>query len=106
MAFCPNALCDRNERSRAADGSLRIVFKSSESYPGSKFDEINFCARCGEELVKECPSCKRRIRTKGARFCVTCGAQVSNRPTQAEWEEVAKMLPPEPPNDDDDDLPF
>jgi DNA-binding XRE family transcriptional regulator len=106
FSFCPNPLCDANEVGRNPTGVF-VKWKSGQVYPANMFSEINFCGRCGEELVKECPSCKRPLRRAGTKYCVTCGTQVVNRPTAAEWKLIEQRVPggtPEPAPDDD--LPF
>ena len=92
VAFCPNPFCKRNVHYvDADDGSLTVRWDSSERYLASQYDEFNFCGECGEDLVKECPSCRRRMDTDRLRFCVTCGSRICERPTDAEWVRLKEI---------------
>lgn len=103
-AFCPNPFCDRNKVGRQSTGTF-VTWTSGQLYPPHAFDETNFCQRCGEQLVKNCPSCRRPLKKAGTRFCITCGTPVVKRPTQEEWQAIAKAHP-EPGDSDDEDIPF
>ena len=102
-AFCPNPFCDRNERSRSGAGDPVVQWKSGMFFDPELFAETNYCSRCGEELVKQCPSCKKPLRERGARYCTTCGTQLTDRPTEDEWDRIRREVTIAEP---DDDLPF
>lgn len=80
-------------------------FNSRGNYAMDLLSELNFCGACGEELIKRCPQCERLLQGDIAKFCVTCGAQISDRPTEEEWEELGERYPPSL-KEPDDDLPF
>lgn len=103
-AFCPNPLCRSNAIKRER-GDATVYWNSDKQYAQDRFDETNFCPKCGEELVKECPSCKRRRDAQHTLFCITCGQRMYDRPRPDEWEQIERALPAEnrPP---DDDIPF
>jgi len=92
VAFCPNPLCMTNKVGLDREGRPSVTWESAQSYPSSGFLEYNYCPECGEELVKECPECKRRFETKRPRFCFTCGARVCERPTDEEWKIIRQHL--------------
>jgi putative transcriptional regulator len=99
FAFCPNPFCDRNETS-LKDGSAQVYWRSAQRYPGSRYSAVNFCSRCGTELVKDCPGCSLSLEDAGSRYCISCGTQITNRPTKEEWERIRALLTEE------DDIPF
>lgn len=100
FAFCPNPFCERNE-SELKNGIPIVRWRSSARYPMARFSEVNFCSRCGTELVKDCPGCSRPIEDSDARFCISCGTRITNRPTDEEWAAIRGSFAPE-----DDDIPF
>lgn len=102
-AFCPNPFCDSNEFFRN-DGEPWIRWKSGKSYPTERYDEINFCSRCGTSLIKECQSCGKPVEESGARFCIRCGEKIVDRPTNDEWEKIRNILDSRGPSVDD--IPF
>ncbi len=104
-AFCPNPACGTNKVTRAPNGSLTLHWRSGEFYGQDTFEETNFCGACGTELLKQCPSCERPLRDAGSKYCVTCGAQINDRPTEDDLAVLRKLHPPlaQP---DDDELPF
>lgn len=99
-AFCPNPFCDLNKLDKK-NGSPRVSWSSGNRYASWQFNEINYCAHCGTDLVKECPSCGRQFEEPNTRFCVTCGIQITDRPTEEEWEKIRAIL-----NEGEDDIPF
>ena len=99
-AFCPNPICGSNEHGRSRDGGFFIRWRSGSSYEAEQFDEVNYCGLCGTELVKECPSCKKRLKNRADRYCVACGSPLSDRPTDEDYAEMERLNP------DNDDLPF
>jgi DNA-binding XRE family transcriptional regulator len=90
-AFCPNPFCDLNAHGLDATGAVAVSWKSWDKYDSSRFDEVNFCHRCGTELVKDCPSCKHRFDQKSAQFCMTCGTRITSRPTAEEWKKLHEI---------------
>lgn len=102
-AFCPNPLCQANEIDSDEDGKPCIVWKSANHYSRDSYNDVNFCHQCGTELVKECPSCDRLLEHR-ARYCIRCGAQVTDRPTEQDWKRIRQTL--ESRKDEDDDIPF
>jgi hypothetical protein len=92
-AFCPNPLCERNEAGTKIDDSPYVKWTSGREYFSEEFAETNYCESCGTQLIKECPSCGKRLSRAGTRFCITCGAPVVERPTHEEWEEIRKLAP-------------
>lgn len=104
-AFCPNPFCDRNKFERSKEGKPLVYWMSGVKYPMERYDEVNFCARCGTDLAKDCPSCRRVLSDVGTRYCISCGAAISNRPTADEWKRIEALLPKEQ-KPDDDDIPF
>ncbi|MGD8813792.1 MAG: helix-turn-helix domain-containing protein [Anaerolineales bacterium] len=91
MTICPNPLCDSNDFYRE-DGKDFVLWKSWQQHGIDQFEEINFCEVCGIDLIKGCPSCGRKLEKKGARFCITCGTNLHNRPTPEEWTEIREIL--------------
>jgi len=89
FAFCGNPFCKENNLDLRGREPM-LYWKSGSSYPVEQFDEVNFCTRCGKELVKECPSCKRRLDRAGIMFCITCGTQISPRPTAEDMKEISR----------------
>lgn len=106
-AFCPSPFCIRNEYYRE-DGKTYIKWRSYTSYNTSRFDEVNFCTICGDELVKECPNCKKRLEDKGSRFCISCGGRIHKRPTKEEWDKINGILEKTEKREEseDEDIPF
>lgn len=102
--FCPNPLCERNEVGIQKDGSPYARWKSGHTYDMSRYKEVNFCTRCGTDLVKECPSCKRTL-DQGSRFCISCGSKITERPTKEEWKRITDIAKAET-DEFDDDIPF
>lgn len=98
-AFCPNPLCTSNKISRS-EGTNRVAWTSGKNYPTDRYNEINFCTRCGTDLAKECPGCGRRLENEGTRYCITCGTQITDRPTDEEWDEIGRLVDP------NHDIPF
>lgn len=92
VAFCPNPFCSSNTIGLNKDESPFVQWMSSENYPADRFQEFNYCPECGEELIKECPNCKRHFITKRPRFCFTCGRKLCDRPTMEEWKLIKKKL--------------
>ena len=110
-AFCPNPFCKRNEHGLTQKGTVKVNWQSWQIYDSERFDRINFCLQCGEELVKECRNCKSRFESKDTRFCTTCGEKVCNRPTEAEVKQIRSIHkplepPPEPLSPSDESIPF
>ncbi len=101
--FCPNPLCDGNEILKK-DGNAKVLWRSGAFYPTDRFEEVNFCTRCGEELAKDCPGCGRRLEDKGSRFCISCGTEIVGRPTEDEWQEITAILSKR--EMENDDIPF
>lgn len=101
-AFCPNPFCQKNSL-QLTNGQPSVSWKSGQKFPRERFGEVNFCTRCGEELAKECSSCKRRLEDVGTRFCVSCGRPITTRPTAEEWTKIGEMLKQ---TKEDDDIPF
>jgi transcriptional regulator with XRE-family HTH domain len=95
-AFCPNPRCPDNKRVWISDEDpVLIKWDSWAGYPSAEFDETYFCPSCGTELVKECPSCKRRFPRKGKNnFCVKCGQTIFANPTQKELDQIASEISP------------
>lgn len=104
FAFCPNPFCDSNSVRREGNGNLSVRWSSGSEYILDVKNEVNFCERCGEDLIKDCSECGRPITSSKARYCRTCGTQLNTRPTDEEWVELRKKYPP--PTEPDDDLPF
>ena len=107
-AFCANPFCDSNQTERNPDGTCVVAWNSSQLHHASVYDETNYCVRCGEDLVKSCPSCGKRLKKAGTKFCATCGAVVANRPTKDEWKKIEELHPKKKGKFDDmeDDIPF
>ncbi len=107
-AFCPNPFCDKNETGLQKDGKTPLVFWSSgSSHHVNRYDETNFCSRCGTDLVKECPSCKRKLEDQGSRYCISCGCKITDRPTKVEWETITETeLEKAKIGEFDDSIPF
>lgn len=106
FAFCPNPLCSTNELGMNAVGAPVVAWESGMKYRSTCFEDVNFCESCGESLIKECPSCKRRL-TKLAKFCLRCGERTYNRPTDDEWIIIEKkVIVPPPAHTEDDEIPF
>ena len=91
VCFCPNPFCDSNEHSVDDTGKPWVRWTSGRDYLSSQADEFNFCPRCGEDLVKECPSCGRRFDTVNVRYCITCGTELCNRPTPDECKRIKEI---------------
>lgn len=89
-AFCDNPFCDSNEH-LIRDGRPYVNWKSSKSFPSELFQYKNFCPRCGNDLIKECPNCKRRLEERFTRFCGACGAKMTDHPTEDEWARIASL---------------
>jgi hypothetical protein len=107
IAYCSNPLCASNHRSLEKDGQPTVTYRSAVRHPISELDDINFCAFCGELLTKKCAKCERLLDSTGQRFCVRCGAKVRERPTEADWVQIRKMLAkPEPKPEAGEDIPF
>jgi transcriptional regulator with XRE-family HTH domain len=104
-AFCPNPFCDRNTYLRK-DGLDYIRWASGQTYPSDSFDEINYCTRCGTSLAKECPSCGRRLEEGGTSFCITCGKEITDRPTREEWQQIHGRLDKQAEASRDEEVPF
>src|SRR5262249_35147453 len=92
LAFCPNPFCRSNKYSRSKDGGAQVHWESKREYINELFEDTNNCSFCGTDLVKECPSCKKRLRRSGQDYCMACGTQIFDRPTHAEWEKIRKLL--------------
>lgn len=103
FAFCPNPFCDSNEFYKQ-DGQSWIRWKSGKSYDANRYEEINFCTRCGSDLIKECPSCGKLIEESGAKYCIRCGEKIVDRPTKEEWERIGQILDNREPTEDE--IPF
>jgi transcriptional regulator with XRE-family HTH domain len=109
-AFCQNPFCSSNEFGLNDDGGPYIRWRSRTQYDAVDWGDINFCAKCGEDLVKECPKCKLRLRQSG-QFCTRCGQQLATRPTGNEWDQIRKKLASAnntaaQSGDFEDDIPF
>lgn len=87
-AFCPNPFCEANRIGLAKNGKPTLWWSSGSHYDIDRFGEINFCSKCGTQLVKECPSCKKKLRESGSRYCQTCGTKVTDRPTEDDWNRI------------------
>lgn len=94
-AFCPNPFCRLNRR-QLENGEATVRFSSGSSHASGEWTEINFCRSCGTDMVKECPSCKLRLK-EHARFCTRCGHELTSRPTPEEWKQIREEF---------DDIPF
>jgi transcriptional regulator with XRE-family HTH domain len=109
FAFCPNPKCPRNKLEFHDDEPV-LYWSSGQRFPSEAFVEVNYCRSCGEELIKECKNCKRRLNEADTRYCITCGTQICQRPTAAEWQEIRKMKPPPPTSEEShfkpDEIPF
>jgi DNA-binding XRE family transcriptional regulator len=109
-AFCPNPFCSLNRTGIDKEGVPFVSWTSTTSYPSNEFDEVNYCATCGTELVKDCPSCKRRFDQQRTNYCVTCGERVSDHPTEEEWARIRANTPKrnatEEPTAAEEDIPF
>lgn len=105
-AFCPNPFCDKNKTGLYENTyKAYVLWNSGSSHHIDRYDETNFCSRCGTDLVKECPSCKRKLEDQGSRFCISCGSKITDRPTKDEWETITKLEKAKK-EDFDDDIPF
>lgn len=91
FTFCPNPLCRRNKYD-LVNGEPMVYWNSWEGFPVNQYSEINYCGRCGTELVKECPNCQKRLGRKWAPYCVRCGERVSDRPNDKDWEQIRAAL--------------
>jgi transcriptional regulator with XRE-family HTH domain len=100
-AFCANAFCVRNKMAKK-DGRAVVYWESWQPVPAQKWADVNFCRSCGNDLVKECPGCSKRMTEKGGLFCVRCGEKLTKRPTSDEWKKINEQLETE----FDDDIPF
>lgn len=87
-AFCPNPLCDRNEHGMGSDGVVFVQWASGRDYPIERYEEVNFCSRCGADLIKECPNCGTLVEDRGSEYCISCGSQLHDRPTSEEWDSI------------------
>jgi len=111
FAFCPNPTCKRNTV-KVQSGIVNLFWTSWESYPVEQFGEINFCPHCGSDLIKDCSQCHRRFPQKESNYCIRCGAEICDRPTDEEWKELNQRLRPTPPPDEpppppqEGDIPF
>lgn len=101
-AFCPNPFCSRNTNGRNQNGSVFVQWASNSNYSSLEYDAINFCGTCGIELVKECSNCGRRIGSGLPSYCVSCGNEISDRPTRQEWKKIEEShaIPDVPKGDD------
>lgn len=100
-AFCPNPFC-RDNTTGVKDGIPTVTWKSGKSYETELFEETNFCPSCGTELAKECPSCSRKLE-RNAKYCIACGKEITNHPTEDEWKRIKSL---HTPTEFDDDIPF
>lgn len=91
LAFCPDPFCTANTYGLADDGTASVSWTSKCEYSTAWFDETNFCAACGSDLVKECSNCKRRFGKTIPKFCVNCGNRIRKRPTQEDWENIGAL---------------
>jgi DNA-binding XRE family transcriptional regulator len=99
-AFCDNPFCPQN-RFHNDNGSPLITWGSWQSHRSVNWADLNFCRSCGGDLVKECPSCRKRLDDSNTRFCTRCGTEITKRPTEQEWKKIRVLLDlPE------DDIPF
>lgn len=103
FAYCAEPFCDSNELKRDGAGKPTVYYRSGELYPTRQWDDINFCAQCGHELVKECAECHMRFKHL-SNFCTRCGTQASARPTAEEWKRIGEIL--DEKDRLDDDIPF
>lgn len=107
-AFCPNPFCNRN-RIRGNPDEPAVQWASEQPYDATEFESTNYCSKCGTELAKQCPSCKKPLTERGTRYCVTCGERITERPTTDEWSEMSRSLQrgvDEGKDQTEDDLPF
>ena len=107
-AFCQNPLCSANRLDEGPAGTT-VSWKSGGYYRNEEFLEINYCEFCGDELVKECPECSRRLERPGAKHCITCGTKLYDRPTKEDWTKIRERLAAakrEGHTFDEDDIPF
>lgn len=99
-AFCDNPFCQQNKLT-SKNGEPYVTWGSWQSNRVANWAELNFCHSCGGDLIKECPSCSKRLEDSGTRFCTRCGTQITKRPTDEEWKKIKVLLDlPE------DDIPF
>lgn len=106
-AFCPDPFCPGNKYGwNAESNDVAVWWKSGSAYPMHRFDEINFCSKCGTALVKECPGCKRRLEQAGTRFCQTCGQRVTDRPTEKEWSTIRERVEAKRRESEENEIPF
>jgi hypothetical protein len=109
FVVCPNPLCPKNKREQR-NGASYVSWTSYDGFPFFEFSEINYCGSCGTELIKECPSCRRRLGKKQTRYCTKCGQQLIKSPTDEQWEEIRKMLqsqkPEVAPSNSREEIPF
>lgn len=105
FAFCPNPFCSGNSTGRKENGNVYSSWKSNTQHSSEDYDTINYCGSCGTDLVKECSNCKRRISSGFPKFCVSCGNEISNRPTPEEWKKIEESHP-KPTGSNGDDIPF
>jgi transcriptional regulator with XRE-family HTH domain len=104
-AFCPNPFCERNETGLNKDGTAFVMWKSGQRHHVERYNEVNFCTRCGTDLVKECPSCKRMLEDQGSRYCISCGSKITERPTEEEWKQITETEKAKA-DEVDDGIPF
>ena len=89
-AFCPNPFCDDNSLS-SAEQSL-VIWASGDSYPMERYEKVNYCPSCGEDLIKACPNCTLQLEKIGVRFCIACGETITDRPTSKELVRIGEVL--------------
>ncbi|MGD2252764.1 MAG: helix-turn-helix domain-containing protein [Anaerolineales bacterium] len=104
-AFCPNPLCPRNEYGRDSEGTDYIRWRSGSTYSIDRYQEVNFCPRCGTDLVKECKSCGKLLELEASRYCISCGKELTNRPTKEEWKKITELNTRSAPSSEDE-IPF
>src|SRR5262245_20877350 len=90
-AFCPNPFCPENKTEMGPKGSAAVRWTSSRAYPTFEFEEVNFCHECGTQLVKDCPDCGKRLEQRYTKYCIKCGREICNRPTQQDWAEIRRI---------------
>ncbi len=94
--FCPNPFCQGNRVVINQQGvACGIHWGSCASRPIEQFDDVVYCHRCGEELVKQCPQCRRPITQPHSNHCEGCGAVVCDRPTGHVIKQLSRRQPRE-----------